>query len=89
MDHDSWLDNIEKLAFNSEISRLEKLADSPMYSEEKIPEEEYDQEELPGTDEDEGYTYHSNDGIMMRNNMDAKQKIDQLKKKAKTKRGKI
>ena len=32
MDRDSWLDDIENLAFKSE---LQKLADSPMYPEEK------------------------------------------------------
>ena len=89
MDYDSWLDNIEKLAFNSELSRLEKLADSPMYSEEKIPEDEYNAEELPSDNEEDGYVYHSNDGIMMRNNMDAKKKIDQLRNKVKSKRSKI
>jgi hypothetical protein len=82
MDQESWLDGIEQLAFKSE---LQKLADSPIYSEEKISEEEYDQEELPNTDEEDGFLYHSNDYTIMKNNNDAKNKIEQLKKKAKKK----
>lgn len=81
MDRDSWLDDIENLAFKSE---LQKLADSPMYPEEKHVDE--DEAELNTEDEGEdGFVYHSDDGIMMRNNVSAKEKIDKLKKKAKKK----
>jgi hypothetical protein len=79
MDKETWLDDIEGLAFKSE---LQKLADSPIYSEETtINDEEPD---LEIEDEGEGgYVYHSNDGIQMRNNQTIKHKIDKLKKKAK------
>jgi hypothetical protein len=78
MDKDSWLDDIEQLSFYSE---LKKLADSPIYPEERNEEEpRYDDD--PEDFEEEGYVYHSNDGIAMHNNVDAKHKIDALKKKA-------
>ena len=82
MEADSWLDGIDMISFKSE---LQKLADSPMYPEERTSDDEFTNEELEDQDED-GYIYHSNDGIMMRNNLDAKQKIDALKKKRKFKK---
>jgi hypothetical protein len=77
MDKDTWLEDIEQLGFKSE---LQKLADSPMYPEERTSDDEYTDSELEDQD-DEGYIYHSQDGIKMNNNFTAKQKIDILKKK--------
>jgi hypothetical protein len=69
------------MAFKSE---LQKLADSPIYPEEKNIDE--DELELGTEDEGEdGFVYHSDDGIMMRNNVSAKEKIEKLRKKAKRK----
>jgi hypothetical protein len=80
MDKETWLDDIENLSFRSE---LQKLSESPIYPEEKNIDEEELEPEIE--DEGDGYVYHSNDGIMMRNNQTTKNKIDKLKKKAKKK----